>query len=46
MDENNAKIYTQGSICSDSNGEETYKNDGKYLIFVIETIYIRKIILY
>ncbi|XP_076254864.1 epithelial cell transforming 2 pebble isoform X4 [Rhynchophorus ferrugineus] len=27
MDENNAKIYTQGSICSDSNGEETFKND-------------------
>ncbi|CAG9768830.1 unnamed protein product [Ceutorhynchus assimilis] len=27
MDENNVQIQPQGSICSDSNGEEAYKND-------------------
>ncbi|XP_030754875.1 protein ECT2 isoform X4 [Sitophilus oryzae] len=31
MDENNAQIQSQGSVCSDSNGEDTYKNDGEPL---------------
>lgn len=28
MDENNAQIQTQGSLCSDSTGEEIGKNEG------------------